>query len=71
MCLDWAGIDASLLGFQSVRGASSTKALSMGITTNDILKATDWSTKSVFQKFYFTPQEDSSYGRVVLSTSSH
>ena len=34
-----------------MRGASSSKASNMGISTNDILTAADWSSESVF--FYF------------------
>ena len=50
-----------------MRGASSTAAANLGITTNDILKAADWSSESVFQRFYYKSTEDPSYGRAVLS----
>ena len=30
----------------------------MGVKTNDILKAADWSSESVFQRFYYKPTED-------------
>ena len=38
-----------------VRGASSlaVAAANVGITTNDMLRAADWSSESVFQKFYY------------------
>ena len=52
----------------SVRGASSSVAANIGIMTNDILKAADWSSESVFQKFYYKPVEDPSFGRPVLSS---
>ena len=39
-----AGIDSAY----SVRGTSSSTAANLGITTNDILKAADWSSESVF-----------------------
>ena len=44
--LDSAGIDTSVFNAHSVRGASSTTAANLGITTNDILKAADWSSES-------------------------
>ena len=69
--LETAGVDTSIFNAHSVRGASASKAANMGITTNDILKAADWSSESVFQKFYHKPiAEQHSYGRAVLSKSS-
>ena len=64
--LQAAGIDISIFSAHSVHGASSTTAANMGITTNDILKAADWSSESVFQKFYYST-ENPSFGRAVLS----
>ena len=65
--LEAAGIDTSVFSAHSVRGASSSAAANLGIATNDILKAADWSSQSVFQKFYYKPVEDPSFGRAVLS----
>ena len=62
-----AGINTSIFKTHSTRGASASTAASMGVTTNEILKAADWSSESVFQKFYYKPTESSSYGRAVLS----
>ena len=62
--LQAAGVDMSIFNAHSVRGASSSKAANMGITTNDILKAANWSTESG----YYKPTISSSYGRAVLST---
>ena len=53
----------------SVRGASSSAAANLGNTTNNILKAADWSSESVFQRFYYKPTEDPPFGRAVLSTT--
>ena len=69
--LEAAGIDTSVFTAHSVRGVSSSVAANMGITTNDILKAADWSSESVFQRFYYKPTEDPSYGRAVLSTGDN
>ena len=35
--------------------------------SNDILKAADWNSESVFRKFYYHPVFDPSYGQAVLS----
>jgi hypothetical protein len=67
--LQAAGIDISIFSAHSVRGASSTTAANMGITTNDILKAADWSSESVFQKFYYKSTENPSFGRAVLDSA--
>ena len=46
--LQAAGVDTSIFSAHLVHGASSSKTANMGITTNDILKAANWSTESVF-----------------------
>ena len=66
--LEAAGIDTSVFTAHSVRGTSSSVAANLGITTNDILKAADWSSESVFERFYYKPTEDPAFGRAVLSS---
>ena len=68
--LSAAGIDTAIFSAHSTRGASSSAAANVGITTSDILKAANWSSESAFQKFYYKPSDDSSYGRAVLSNSA-
>jgi hypothetical protein len=63
-----AGVDTSIFHAHSVRGASSSTAANMGVTTNDILKAADWSSESVFQKFYYKASQNPAFGRAVLSS---
>ena len=66
--LQQAGINVGIFGAHSVRGASSSAAAAAaGVTTNDILKAADWSSESVFTNFYYRPTGDVTYGRAVLS----
>ena len=65
-----AGIDTSLFKAHSVRGASTSAAAGAGVTTNDILSAADWSSESVFQKFYYKPEQNSAFGVAVLSVLS-
>ena len=68
--LETAGINTSIFSAHSTRAALTLVASNMGITTNDILKPADWSLESVFQKFYYKPSEDPSFGRKVLSAWS-
>ena len=62
-----SGIDTNIFKAHSVRGASTSAAADAGVTTNDILNAADWSNDSVFQKFYYRPQKNTSFGQTVLS----
>ena len=65
--LQQAGVDISIFGAHSVRGASSSSAVAAGMTTSDILQAADWSSESVFRKFYYRPTGNVAYGQAVLS----
>ena len=68
--LKLSGIDVSIFTAHSMRNASAPAAANSGVTTSDILKAADWSTESVFRKFYYRTTRDPSYGRAVLSSTS-
>ena len=57
-CLTEAGINTDIFKVHSVRGASSSTAVSAGVTTADILKAADWSSAGTFQKFYVLPSSE-------------
>ena len=65
-----AGIDVSIFSAHSVRGASTSAAAGAGVTTNDILKAADWSSDSVFRRFYYRPVNDPTFGRSVLASGT-
>ena len=67
MVLDKAGIDSSIFEAHSMRGASTSAAARAGITTADIMKAAEWNSESVFQRFYYKPTRDSSFGTAVLA----
>jgi len=55
----------------SAHGASySAAAVKVGITTNYILKASNWRSESVFQKFYYKPSDNLLYGRAALFNSA-
>ena len=68
--LDLAGINTKTFKAHSVRGASASAAASAGITTNQIMNAADWSSESVFQKFYYRPSGSNQVGVAVLSSES-
>ena len=68
--LKLSGFDTKIFMAHSTRSASSSAAADSGVTTNDILKAADWSSESVFRKFYYRPTHNPSYGRAVLSKGS-
>ena len=65
--LSKAGVDTEIFKAHSVRSASTSAAAMAGITTEDILKAADWSSETVFQKFYHKPVRVNKFGRAVLS----
>ena len=59
--LKLSGIDVTKFKSHSMRSASSSKVASLGLQTKDILKMGNWSSASVWQKFYhkkiYTPSE--------------
>ena len=67
--LSKAGIDTGVFRAHSVRSAAVSAAADSGLTTSDILRAADWSSEGIFQKFYYKPQERlDAFGKAVLST---
>ena len=70
LILDQAGVDPNIFGAHSTRGASASAAARGGITTEDILNAANWSSESVFQKFYHKEVDKGAYGRAVISKKS-
>ena len=61
---------SSVIGAHSTRGASASAAARGGITTEDILKAANWSSESVFQKFYHKEVNRAAYGRAIINQNS-
>ena len=64
--MDKAGIDTNIFKAHSTWGA-----VAAGITIADILKAADWSSESVFTKFYYKPLRSGAFGEAVLSNSGN
>ena len=62
-----SGIDTNIFKAHSVRSAAVSAAAKAGVTTSDILKAADWSSETVFQKFYYKPESKDTFGASVLS----
>ena len=65
---------AELLDGQSrycLKPHSTRGAAAAGITTADILKAADWSSESVFTKFYYKPLRSGAFGEAVFSSSGN
>ena len=69
--LDKAGIDTNIFKAHSTRSAAASAAANTGITTSDILKAADWSSETVFTKFYYKPLRSGAFGEAVLSNSGN
>ena len=59
--------------FQSTlsKGAAVIAAANAGITTEDILKAADWSSDTVFKKFYYKPTKTLGLGQAMLTTQKN
>ena len=67
-----AGIDVSIFKAHSTRSASSSKVFNKGISTKEIMKVANWSSRYTFTKFYRrefvsdTCTDTDSYSRAVL-----
>lgn len=53
--LSEAGVDISIFGAHSTRGASTSSILLAGSRLEDLMHTADWSQESTFRKFYFWP----------------
>ena len=69
--MESAGVDTSIFKAHSVRSASTSAASMMGVTTEDILGAADWSTESSFQRFYYKPVRDTVFAKSVLTATNN
>ena len=65
--LEKAGIDTGIFKAHSGQGAAASAAANAGVTTSDILRTADWSSESVFTKFYYKPVRSGTFGVAVLS----
>ena len=58
--------NTDMFSAHSTRGASTSKANTLGVSSADILKAANWSSTSTFCRFYHRPTHSASFGRTVL-----
>ena len=65
-----AGVNTEIFKAHSTRSASTSAAAVADVTTGDILKAADRSSKAVIQKFYHKPSASNQFGLAVLSSNS-
>ena len=61
------GVDVTRFQAHSVRAATTSKAFLSGLNVENILKAADWSSQGVFQKFYYKPKHSLAFGSTVLA----
>ena len=64
--LSKAGIDTSIFKAHSKCSASTSAAADAGLSVSEIMVVADWSSASVFEKFYYCPHRSSSFGLSVI-----
>ena len=60
------GINTSVFTAHSTRSASTSAATSGKASLQEILSQADWSSSSIFHKYYFRPQPFSAFHRLFL-----
>ena len=68
--LHMAGIDMSVFGPGSVRGASASAASRRGASAFQLMKAGSWTNLGTFQRFYRRTVDDTPVGRLILAEAS-
>ena len=61
-----SGINTSVFSAHSTRGAATSKAKAAGVSTQDILRAANWSSESTFCRYYHRPTSSTVFSRGVL-----
>ena len=69
--LSRVGIDTSIFKVHSIRSASTSAAADAGVSVSEIMEAADWSSASVFEKFYYRPHKPSKFGHSVILSASN
>ena len=69
--LKQSSIDLDKFKAHSVRGASTSKAVNMGVSINDIIFTADWTNIRTFEKFYHRPLESSDYLPAILQEEAN
>ena len=69
-CLQKVGINTSKFKAHSTSAVAATKVAMSGLTVDEIMKAADWFSEEVFQKFYYRPQHSVEFGSAGLVASA-
>ena len=69
--LKQSSIDVDKFKAHSIRGASTSKAVNMGVSINDIISTADWTNIRTFEKFYHRPLESEDYLPAVLQEEAN
>ena len=69
--LKQSSIDEDKFKAHSIRGASTSKAVNIGVSINDIISTADWTNIRTFEKFYHRPLESEDYLPAVLQEEAN
>ena len=64
-------IDTSTFKAHSIQSASTSAAADAGVSVTEIMEAADWTSASVFKKFYYRPSWPSTFGHTVINSASN
>ena len=64
--LKQSSTDVDKFKAHSIRGASTFKAVNLGVSITDIISTADWTNITAFEKFYHRPLESEDYLPAVL-----
>ena len=69
--LSKAGVGTSIFKAHSIHSASTSAAADAGLSVSKIMEAADWSSASVFEKFYYHPHRSSNFSLSVIFSASN
>jgi len=67
--LSKAGIDTSIFKTHSIQSATTSAAAGASVT--EIMEAADWTSESMFEKFYHRPSRSSTFGHTFINSASN
>jgi len=65
------GVNTYIFKAHSVRSAASSAAADAGVFVTEIMEAANWTSASVFEKFYYRPSRCSTFVLTVISSASN
>ena len=69
--LSKAEIDTSIFKAHSIQSASTSAAADSGVSVTEVMEVADWTSASVFKKFYYRPSLSSTFGHTVINSASN